>query len=439
MLFQRPQLWPVVILIAVVLVTGCTATATTPEAVVFSSPPPADTATPVPTTSAALNTATPTLFVVPTLIPTPTSTSTVTPTPTATPPSRTVAPAAEGIWISPEELSVLPMEGRAWERLEAAADGELEVPNMAGYTANHDVETLAVALVYARTGEEAYREKAAQAIRATMGTEYTGLQKGPGSEQGALAVIVGRNLVSYVIAADLIDLSGYDRQLDAEFRSWIEGLLHEEWGDGSLVSEDERRANNHGRMAGGSRAAVAVYLGDQEELSRTAMIFKGFLGDRGIYTGFEFDEDVSWQADPALPVGINPPGSVKEGFVIDGALPEEMRRGCSFQDPPCQTSYPWESLQGVVVEANILHRQGFDVWNWEDQAILRSVQFMYGLQQSYPDTAWWAEGDDTWVPWLINYVYGTDFPTEVARIGKNMSWTDWTHAPATADAEEEPQ
>lgn len=331
------------------------------------------------------------------------------------------------------------MEGRAWEQLVAAADGELEEANMAGYTANHDVETLAVALVYSRTGEEAYREKAAQAIRAAMGTEYTGLQKGPGSTQGALAVIVGRNLVSYVIAADLIELAQYDPGLDAEFRTWMEELIHVEWNDGSVVSEDERRANNHGRMAGGSRAAVAAYLGDSEELSRTAMVFKGFLGDREIYAGFDYPFDLSWQADPSQPVGINPPGVVKEGFEINGALPEEMRRGCSFQLPPCQTNYPWEGLQGIVVEANILHRQGFDVWNWEDQAILRSVQFMHDLQQAYQDTAWWAEGDDTWIPWLINDVYGTDFPTDEADIGKNMSWTDWTHAPVAADVEEQPQ
>lgn len=438
MLFQRRQLW-MVILIAVVLVIGCTATATTPETRVPASPHPADTATPVPATNTETSEpATPTVFLVPTLIPTPTATGTATPTPTATPPSTTLA-LAKGVWISPEELSALPMEGRAWERLEAAADGELEEANMAGYTANHDVETLAVALVYARTGEEAYREKAAQAIRATIGTEHSGLRNGPGSEQGALADIVGRNLVSYVIAADLIDLAGYDRQLDAEFRSWIEGLLHEEWPDGSLVSEDETRANNHGRVAGASRAAVAAYVDDREEVARTAMVFKGFLGDREIYTGFDFDRDLSWQADADRPVGINPHGAVKEGFVIDGALPEEMRRGCSFQDPPCPTSYPWGSLQGIAVEANILYRQGYDVWNWEDQAILRSVQFLHDLQQTYEDQPWWAEGDDTWVPWLINDAYDTDFPTEEANIGKNMGWTDWTHAPVGADVEEEPQ
>lgn len=366
---------------------------------------------------------------IPTLIPQPTGTLTPTPLPTATPLVRDFEPVSEGIWISPEELSTLPMEGTAWERLEAAADSQFDVPNMAGYTSNHDVQTLAAALVYARTGDEAYREKVVMAIRGVMGTEFSGLQDGPGSEQGALAIIVGRNLVSYVIAADLIQLSQYDPELDEEFRTWIEGLVRYEWADGSLISEDELRANNRGRMAGASRAAVAAYLGHEDELRRTATIFRGFLGDRDTYTGFDFDEDLSWQADPAQPVGVNPAGASKEGFVIDGALPEDMRRGCSFQIPPCHTDSPWESLQGIVVEANILQRQGFDVWNWEDQAILRAVQFLHGLQEQFPDDAWWAEGDDTWVPWLINDVYGTDFPTEEARIGKNMSWTDWTHGP----------
>lgn len=377
-------------------------------------------------------------LVAPTLIPTPTRTPTVTPIPTATPPSRTLAAAPGGIWISAAELQALPMEGAAWERLKAYADDDLEEPNMAGYTSNSDVQALAIALVYARTGEEAYREKAAEAIAAVMGTEYTGLQKGPDSEQGARALIVGRNLVSYVIAADLIGLDRYDRELDEAFRDWIAELIYVEWQIGSVVQEHQRRANNHGHMAGASRAAVAVYLGDEAELMHTARVFKGALGDREAYAGFSFRQDLSWQADQENPVGINPVGAMKDGFSVDGAQPEEMRRGCSFKIPPCQTSYPWEALQGIVVQANILHRQGFDVWNWNDRAILRAVQFLDRLQQEFPFDSWWADGDDTWAPWVINHVYGTEFPVEQAHVGKNMGWTDWTHAPSSDMEANEP-
>jgi hypothetical protein len=102
-----------------------------------------------------------------------------------------------------------------------------------------------------------------------------------------------------------------------------------------------------------------------------------------------------------------------------------MRRGCPIQFPPCLTGYPWEGLQGALVQAMILYRQGYDVWNWENQAFLRAVQFLYDLEQQYG--SWWATGDDTWVPWLINHVYNTSFPTDPANIGKNMGWTDWMY------------
>lgn len=373
---------------------------------------------------------------VPTVTPTPTAVvplvilpPIVTPTLTPTPPRPTLPPVTKGIWISAEELAALPMSGGAWERLKETADGQIDDANLAGYTANDDVQTLAVALVYARTGDAAYQKKAADAIRAAMGTEYSGRVKGPNSAQGALAVTLSRNLVSYIIAADLVGLSEYDPRFDARFRSWLVDLRDTEWADDSIVANDEQRVNNHGRMAGASRAAIAVYLDDEVELEQTARVFRGFLGDRSTYAGFKYARDLSWQADPDAPVGINPLGAVKDGYVIDGALPEEMRRGCSFQIPPCYSNYPWEGLQGILVEAVILRRQGYDVWSWEDQAILRAVQFLYDLQRAYPEEEWWAPGDDRWIPWLVNAVYGTDFPTEpVTRPGKNMGWTDWTHA-----------
>jgi hypothetical protein len=326
------------------------------------------------------------------------------------------------------------MSGEAWERLKEAADGEIDTANLAGYTANDDVQTLAVALVYARTGDTAYRRKTVEAIQAVIGTEHIGWLDGPDSARGGLAVSVSRNVVSYIIAADLVGLAEYDPRFDARFRGWLADLRDTEWPDDTIVENDEERANNHGRMAGASRAAIAVYLGDEAELERTARVFKGFLGDREMYAGFRYTRDLSWQANADAPVGINPSGAVKDGFVIDGALPEEMRRGCEFQIPPCFTNYPWEGLQGVLVEAMILYRQGYDVWNWEDQAILRAVQFLYELQRTYPRQNWWAPGDDTWVPWLVNAAYGTDFPTQPASPGKNMGWSDWTHASPFGEA-----
>src|SRR3954452_9963488 len=335
-------------------------------------------------------------------------------------PSR--VPKAAGLWISSAELARLPMSGEAWARMKAAADGDLGTPTLAALDASHDVKTLAVALVYARTGDVRYRQKAAAAIRAVMG-----------SEKGGLVIMVARSLVDYVIAADLIDLHAYNPALDGQFRDWLSALRHEQFPDGTLISEDEARANNHGTMAGASRLAIAVYLGDGQELARIARVFRGWLGDRAAYAGCKYEHGLVWQADPLHPVAIEPPGAAKLGHSLDGAMPEEMRRGhCGFRWPPCPTDYPWEGLQGAVVQAMILSRQGYDVWDWQDRALLGAVQFLASLQQQYG--GWWATGDDTNVPWLINHVYGTRFPTSQPDIGANLGWADWLYGPASPSA-----
>ena len=79
--------------------------------------------------------------------------------------ASTTTSTPNGIWISSAELAALPMSGPAWTRLKAAADGSLGTANIADQNSNHDVNTLAVALVYARTGTAAYRVKAANAAR----------------------------------------------------------------------------------------------------------------------------------------------------------------------------------------------------------------------------------------------------------------------------------
>jgi hypothetical protein len=322
---------------------------------------------------------------------------------------------SEGIWVSPAELAELPTEGVAWATLQQAADGRLGRAKVRNQDSDHDVRTLAVALVYARTGDESYREKAADAIDDAIG-----------SEEDGRTLALGRNLVSYVIAADLIRLGEYDSDLDEEFRDWLDEVRTERLDDDrNLIQAHEERPNNWGAHAGASRIAADIYLGDTADLERAADVFRGYLGDRLAYSGFEFG-NLSWQADPDQPVGVNPEGAVKEGVSIDGALPDDMRRGDDFENPPEHTDYPWEALQGAVVAANLLDRAGYDAWEWEDQALRRAVQYLYDLDAEYG--GWAAEGDDLFVPWLVNDAYGTDFPTtEPVLNGKNMGWTDWTH------------
>lgn len=320
------------------------------------------------------------------------------------------------IWVSKEALKKLPTSGAAWTQLKKRADEAAGTPNLSDQDSEVGITILAKALVFARTGQEQYRSEVKAALEViTFGN----------TEEGGRTLALGRGLAAYVIAADLIDLRNYDSGLDQQFRTKLWTLLTkllEGWGSLRTLQEThELRANNWGTNAGASRIAVALYLGDTFELERSARIFQGYLGDLAAYNQFEYDEDLSWHADPAQPRAVNPAGATKDGHSIDGALPEEMRRGGPFQWPPLPTNYPWGALQGSIVQAALLQRAGYPAWEWQNRAMLRSVQFLYNI-------GWPAQGDDEWIIPLINCVYHTQFPIETpARSGKNMGWTDWTH------------
>jgi hypothetical protein len=71
-------------------------------------------------------------------------------------------------------------------------------------------------------------------------------------------------------------------------------------------------------------------------------------------------------------------------------------------------------------------RAGYDAWNWQDKALLRATQFLYQTDQEVG--GWWAQGDDEWMPWMVNHAYRERFPAALpARPGKNLGWTDWVY------------
>lgn len=315
------------------------------------------------------------------------------------------------LWLAPKEIAKLPTSGPAWNNLFAAAQHDTSNPDLSDQDDSTDVYVLAKALVYARTGEISYRQQVVQAIQAAIGTEA-----------GARTLAIGRNLPALIIAADLVKLSATP-QVDTQFRAWLAGLLTANLDGDTLRTTHELRPNNWGNHAGAARAAIAIYLGNRVELERVAQVFRGYLGDRDAYAGFRFG-DLWWQCTPQKPVGINPPGCTIGGHSVDGVVTDDQRRAGPFQWPPAKENYAWEGLQGALLQAQLLHQAGYAAWEWEDRALLRAATWLHE-QASYP-----AEGDDEWQPWLINAVYGTNFPTELpARPGKNVGWTDWT-APA---------
>src|SRR5690606_29076598 len=82
------------------------------------------------------------------------------------------------------------------------------------------------------------------------------------------ALALGRELGAYVMAADLVDLQEVDEALDERFREALDWLRRTRTSSGpkSLIDCHERRPNNWGAHCGASRIAVAIYLGDREDL-----------------------------------------------------------------------------------------------------------------------------------------------------------------------------
>jgi hypothetical protein len=169
---------------------------------------------------------------------------------------------------------------------------------------------------------------------------------------------------------------------------------------------------------------VAAYLDDRVDFDRAARVFRAWLGDRAAWSGFRFGK-LWWQADPDAPVGVNPKGASRQGHSIDGVLPDDQRRAGPFAWPAPRTNYTWGALQGATAQAVILHRAGYDVWNWQDRALLRAARWLQEEAQQP------ARGDDGWILHVVNFHYGTKFPAPVpAQPGKNVGFTDWTHGPA---------
>ena len=72
--------------------------------------------------------------------------------------------------MSPAQLRRLPESGAAWGQVQAKAEDQLGHGDLSNQDETHDTKALAIALVYARTGIERYRRKAAAGIMDVIGT-----------------------------------------------------------------------------------------------------------------------------------------------------------------------------------------------------------------------------------------------------------------------------
>ena len=317
------------------------------------------------------------------------------------------------------------MSGAAWTNVKSSADASWGSANLSDQNSHHPQYALAGALVFTRTGQASYRTKTEDAIMSVIGTENNPDKDCGSSPKGARSLSLGRNLAAYVVAADLIDLKLLDAAKDQSFRAWLQAVIRRTNCEGrTLISCHEIRPNNWGTMCGASRIAADIYLGDSVDLDRAAKVFKGYLGDRTSHAGFTFQSvSLSWMCDPTNPRPINPAGCVKNGHDLSGADVDDVSRGGAYTWPPNATNYSWGGFAAAVAQAEMLSRAGYPAYDWESQAIRRGMNFLETVMAS-------SAGNPTdWIPWLVNYHYGSNFQVKTPTgWGRLMGWTDWSHA-----------
>lgn len=354
--------------------------------------------------------------------------------------STTGTTPTRGVWIGKDELMARATSGAAWTKVLADANASPGTANVADQDNKHDAYTLAAALVAVRTGQASYRTKAIKGIRDAIGTEFN---------SGTRWLAISRNLLAYVVAADILDLKpdGNSTSDGTVIHGWIRGWLTKQLPDNNSSTLRGFRPFGSGSNAdaqeGACYAAVAAYVGDTAALGRAWNAFRRYAGDPTapdnekiiLGTGVEY----GWAYSNTNPFAINPKGTTKmvpsgvpgAGTTqrIDGAIINDMRRGGSFRHPPGFTQYPWTGLMGFVPAAVVLQRAGYPAFEVADRAVLRTHDYLWWLRNATGLADWFDSSRGSEIVQLVNHYYGTSFPvTHPVLVGHTIGYTDWTHA-----------
>lgn len=355
--------------------------------------------------------------------------------PDADPPPPEARP---GIWVDPEALADYPASGPAWEAIEDEASGDLGTADVSDQDSEHDTRTLAAALVCVRLEDPGVCDKARAAVVSAIGTE-----------EGGRWLAVGRNMVAYVIAADLLGLRADDdpesdgSKVEAWFANMQERTLqHNNDPDEQVPLVSFGSGSNASAQEGAVYIALAAFLEDEDRLEHGWETYRTYVCDPGATDPENIDLDkgiqAGWAHDDDDPCAIAPAGAEKvvpgglpgagETHRLDGAIINDMRRGDDYQWPPVYTQYPWVGIEGFVSAAVLLDRAGYPAFQIADEAPWRALDYLWFLREQTGDDAWFDGKRADEMTHLVNVAYDEDWPTqEAVGAGRIVGFTDWTH------------
>lgn len=341
------------------------------------------------------------------------------------------------LMLDPALIALRPTFGAAWDYMKARAYDALSgmnlssapdatspwLPNYNGarFVKRPGTQTLAAALVYARTGEQEYKDLVTNACRYLIGTEDESSLDGTATQDKLLATC--RQIGAFVLAANLVGMD------DRDWNAWLGALRTKPIGTSGQASNitqlSDERANNWGSFARAARIAIDIYLGDDADLELVVERFKLVLGEIDQRPDLLWIEDADFDLSYACDKpwrGIN---SSACGLGKDGIIVEDLSRSIrAFPNYDATgIGYTFEAYQAMLFTAVLLERQGFDAFGWGDQALRRVMDWL--VRENYPHgNGYSTEQHEVWI---VRHFYGVDYPTTPAQMGRCFGFTDWLY------------
>jgi hypothetical protein len=107
----------------------------------------------------------------------------------------------------------------------------------------------------------------------------------------------------------------------------------------------------------------------------------------------------------------------------------DVSRGGPLAWPPAEPgiSYTLESLQGLVLQVELLSRNGYpDAWQWSNAALMRAAQLVNRAAAAGSED-WDVASVTNHLPWILNARYGLSIATRPAGFGRTFGYTDWLY------------
>ncbi|HEX8156190.1 MAG TPA: hypothetical protein VF526_02290 [Solirubrobacteraceae bacterium] len=361
--------------------------------------------------------------------------------------ASTAAPttvASKYMLIDSARLALLPTSGAPYAAMKRTADDAMSrmslttptatspwLPNYGDDTGiGKGAATLAAALVYARTGDDSYRDFVIRVNRFVIGSEDSASTNGTRDEDKLLATM--RQISAYVLAADLVGMDpdapgsrpGYTSTV---WKTWLGALRTKSIGSGncSSIVDCNLKATNWGAWASASRTTIDVYLDDSADLAVAVDRLKLYLGESMNGKPWVRSEsfDPSWACGRSVrftAVNGSSCGSGKDGIIVEDA----SRSGAPFPNwDRAGIDYSFHAYGAQLVAALLLDRKGYDVWNWGDRALKRIMDRLDRLGVATGN----GRPTATHVSWIARYFYNTDYPTVPARPSDTLGFTDWLY------------